>query len=1006
MKNRTKLFFVPFLWLFIFVSNSSAQCPVKAVANKTSILCGDSISLNAISTPGSYVFNNNFDNGTPGTGWKATNQAVFTDPCANSLNSTKYLWFGDASTAPRVAETNSFNLITGGNICFYMRFSKQGEASPCEGVDLTEESIYLQYSNDNGVSWITIEIYDPNGGADPFRTSWNQYCVDIPTGARTASTSFRWAQLSASSNVNDHWGLEDIKVTINDPTFRFKWAHTGIESQFGGTPKVGPSSPTTYTVKYYKGIDTCYSSIFVDVKLPIVSVTKSKDNICPGTPVQLNAISQLIKDLPVDCSINFDGPGCDIHSKGGEAKIGNGTIVNPNLGGSGASFGLNGVWTTSNLPNTFGDGVSKVTSQIIYLASDLLAAGFKSGQIHSIGFNIDNISPEALLVYTNFSLAIKCTSKSDFALNSKSELQNGLTIVMAAKSQPIVAGLNNFTFDNSYNWDGKSNIIVQICYYRPNTETKNYNAKTRDHSTNNISMISVASYALSDGQCFPQGTESFVTTARQRPNTIFGICTPVPIALEYHWTPTTGLSNPDIKNPIASPNYTTTYTVTVYEAGKSQCAATNSLTINTAGPTLSISPKPVNLCTGQSADLTATATVKNPNVTVSKTFNSAPIAPTDTIPGDPASPGKNYTINSVAINPITLSSTSIVSVCVDIDHRRMSELSATLTSPSNNVINLFSNVGGNGQNMKNTCFSDDAVINIGTGIAPYGGSYRPTQALSNLAGNANGSWILNLKDNTAGVSNGATPPKVNFFSGKLNSWSITLYNTLTNSIVSYSWTPTAGLSSTTTATTTASPTSTTNYKVTVTDAGGCFNVDSVLVTVGTLDYLPPLASNGPVCEGSTINLTTTDNIGVSYSWTGPNGFTSTQKNPNITGSTLAMSGEYTLQIANADGCLSKISKINVLVNPKDNSNFIYTSPTFCKTATTNPSPTIPVGVTGTFTATPAGLVFSNASLGTISLAASATGTYAVKFQSAGTCPNSTTKNVTITSSPRDRKSVV
>ena len=51
----------------------------------------------------------------------------------------------------------------------------------------------------------------------------------------------------------------------------------------------------------------------------------------------------------------------------------------------------------------------------------------------------------------------------------------------------------------------------------------------------------------------------------------------------YSWSPTTGLSNPNIYNPIASPTQTTTYTCTVHNAQTSQTAtASVTVTVNSA----------------------------------------------------------------------------------------------------------------------------------------------------------------------------------------------------------------------------------------------------------------------------------------------------------------------------------------------------------------------------------------------------------------------------------------
>lgn len=59
-------------------------------------------------------------------------------------------------------------------------------------------------------------------------------------------------------------------------------------------------------------------------------------------------------------------------------------------------------------------------------------------------------------------------------------------------------------------------------------------------------------------------------------------------------------------------------------------------------------------------------------------------------------------------------------------------------------------------------------------------------------------------------------------------------------------------------------------------------------------------SNAPVCAGSSLNLTATTVSGATYSWTGPNGFTSALQNPVIS-YTAAYAGTYSLQVTIA-GC--------------------------------------------------------------------------------------------------------
>ena len=62
---------------------------------------------------------------------------------------------------------------------------------------------------------------------------------------------------------------------------------------------------------------------------------------------------------------------------------------------------------------------------------------------------------------------------------------------------------------------------------------------------------------------------------------------------------------------------------------------------------------------------------------------------------------------------------------------------------------------------------------------------------------------------------------------------------------------------------------------------------------GTTDcgILPGIATNsGPYCVGETIQLTVTTQAGATYSWTGPNGYTSNVQNPSIPNCTYEMGG--------------------------------------------------------------------------------------------------------------------
>ncbi|WP_121809932.1 gliding motility-associated C-terminal domain-containing protein [Mucilaginibacter kameinonensis] len=70
-------------------------------------------------------------------------------------------------------------------------------------------------------------------------------------------------------------------------------------------------------------------------------------------------------------------------------------------------------------------------------------------------------------------------------------------------------------------------------------------------------------------------------------------------------------------------------------------------------------------------------------------------------------------------------------------------------------------------------------------------------------------------------------------------------------------------------------------------------------------------ASSPVCPGENIYLTAS--TGDSYSWTGPNGFTSVQQNPVINGATAAMSGQYHVTVFK-NGCSSVAPAVTVNIN--------------------------------------------------------------------------------------------
>jgi gliding motility-associated-like protein len=88
---------------------------------------------------------------------------------------------------------------------------------------------------------------------------------------------------------------------------------------------------------------------------------------------------------------------------------------------------------------------------------------------------------------------------------------------------------------------------------------------------------------------------------------------------------------------------------------------------------------------------------------------------------------------------------------------------------------------------------------------------------------------------------------------------------------------------------------------------------SYVVTVNPQPAMPKANGNSPVCVNSTIQLRTATVPNASYQWTGPNGYTSTEQNPDITNVTTANNGTYNLFVTVND-CTSPAGSVDVKVN--------------------------------------------------------------------------------------------
>lgn len=103
--------------------------------------------------------------------------------------------------------------------------------------------------------------------------------------------------------------------------------------------------------------------------------------------------------------------------------------------------------------------------------------------------------------------------------------------------------------------------------------------------------------------------------------------------------------------------------------------------------------------------------------------------------------------------------------------------------------------------------------------------------------------------------------------------------------------------------------------------------DTISVNVNPKPRVPTASSNSPVKPGKNVELSALSSTpGVSYSWTGPNNFSSTEQNPVIANAMPTLSGKYFVT-ATVNGCSSS-AQVSVSVGTSaDRPYIIYPNPT-------------------------------------------------------------------------------
>ena len=368
----------------------------------------------------------------------------------------------------------------------------------------------------------------------------------------------------------------------------------------------------------------------------------------------------------------------------------------------------------------------------------------------------------------------------------------------------------------------------------------------------------------------------------------------------YSWAPSGGTSNSATN--LCPGQYTVNITSAI------GCVETHTLNIGTI-PTMTVNSSSQNVSCNGGSNGTASVTIAGGTSPYSIAWSP--------------SGGTNTSANGLSAGNYTATVTD-ASGCNE-------TISVNISEPVSITANATSTQSTCGQS------NGSASVVVSGGTAPYSIVWSP----GNLAGGtitnlSAGTYTANITDNSGCTfSVSTTVNQLSSLSAASSNTPVCQNGTLNltgGGGGTYAWSGPNGFTSSTqnpsipNVSTAASGT----YTLTVTSAPGCVSTTTTAVTINPLPA-PTATSNSPVCENGTLTLT--GGGGGTYSWSGPNGFTSSTQNPSIPNVSIAAAGTYSLTVTSAANCVANTTT-SITINPLPTPTASNNSP-LCNAGTLN-----------------------------------------------------------------------
>ena len=499
-------------------------------------------------------------------------------------------------------------------------------------------------------------------------------------------------------------------------------------------------------------------------------------------------------------------------------------------------------------------------TQYLFKASELSALGLTAGGLSGMSFNVT--SALTTLPFTNYTIKMYHTAATDLAASYATASGAATTVFGPVTLNAPTAGVNNIAFTSNFNWDGSSNIIVDICFendaaaagifYTDNsivaaTTVSGYTSVRGDYADNS-SLCNTANVGTS-------------TTSTNRPNVIFTKAA----AYTFTWTAGSAIGN---TNPIVvTPTTTTTYTALVTD--------NNGCSINSAPVTVTVNPIPVvtavastsTSCASSSLTLTAGGAT---------TYSWMPAGGTATIAVVSPTTSTIYTLTGTALG---CSSTNTVAISVTPNPTVVATI-----SPS--VICAGATVSLTATGATSYTWSPVSAFTASTTATP---TVNTTYSVTGSSLGCNNTKTVSVIVNNVPTLTITTNPASGILCGVGSAGILSATGTGT----AYVWS-----NGPTTSTNVVTPTATTNYTVSATNTCGTSTAVATM-SVGLTPTITATSSASLICKGNPVVLTASGTAGIAYSWN--TGATTTSISVTPTTTTV-----YTVTGSNACGTATAV----------------------------------------------------------------------------------------------------